>query len=205
MRKIVILLLGCHKSILLNDRVETAVQFLSALQEQIIQPIHVDWFLSGGIKDPSISSISEADIMQKQIYDKLLQIPMQSSIQPPMQTSMQTSIQPPIQPPELFDETKLNYRPISWNFIKDTLATNTAENFIIANKTIDFDKYSDIYVVTSNWHHNRAKQIADLTIPTNKFKWILGEKEYENFRQMEAIHIRNVYNDVQKALNKYNL
>jgi uncharacterized SAM-binding protein YcdF (DUF218 family) len=85
------------------------------------------------------------------------------------------------------------------------LATNTAENFIIASKFINqnTNTYSSVYVVTSEWHHKRAKYISDLAVPNNNFEWILGSEEYGNFKQMEYIHMRNVPSDVNNALKKF--
>lgn len=93
-----------------------------------------------------------------------------------------------------------------WNYILDEESTNTAENFIMVRKMLETqpDKYSDIYVVTSDFHHERAMQIADNIIENNGFHWVLSNLEYENFREMEKIHKENVKNDVKNALKKFN-
>ena len=93
-----------------------------------------------------------------------------------------------------------------WDYILDEESTNTAENFIMVRKMLETqpDKYSDIYVVTSDFHHERAMQIADNIIENNGFHWVLSNLEYENFREMEKIHKENVKNDVKNALKKYN-
>jgi hypothetical protein len=48
-------MLGCSVLNLLNDRMKTSIKF--ALNERNIE---IDWFLSGGIKNPSESTVSEA-------------------------------------------------------------------------------------------------------------------------------------------------
>ena len=182
---ILVILLGCHISLLLNDRVLIAVKQMFDLSIKHNKPIAVNWYLSGGIKNPLESTISEAEKMQTQI----------SSILNEMYNCSQ---------PIIFNGA--NNCLIESKFILDKVATNTAENFIIANShiTTNKNKYSDIYVVTSNWHHKRAKYISDLSVPNNNFEWILSEKHYGNFAQMEHIHMRNVKSDVNNALKKLN-
>lgn len=185
---ILIILLGCHISLLLNDRVTTAVKHIFNLSTEQNTPITVSWYLSGGIKNPSESTISEAEKMQMQI----------SSI---LDNMYNCSVN------LKFNFNEVNNCLIKSNYILDEKATNTAENFIIANKFIqqNNNEYSEIFVVTSNWHHKRAKYISDLSIPNNNFEWILSEKHYENFAQMEHIHMRNVKSDVTNALRKLNI
>jgi hypothetical protein len=164
---------------LLNDRVNTAINKVLALSEEHNQ-LSVNWYLSGGIKNPSESQITEAEKMKEQISRILTNTHNCSTTQ----------------------HTICNVRS---NFILDTFATNTAENFIIANKFIqkNTNTYSSVYVVTSDWHHKRAKYISDLAVPDNNFNWILGSEEYGNFKQMEHIHMRNVPSDVNNALKKF--
>ncbi len=88
-----------------------------------------------------------------------------------------------------------------WDYIYDVRATNTAENFIIANSIVNFEDYDTIYVTTSRFHYRRAKLIADTAIPTNKFQWILGDDELPDSLYWETIHIRNVHADVERAIH----
>jgi hypothetical protein len=164
---ILIILLGCHITNLLNNRIETAVNF--ALNER---NNGIDWFLSGGIKNPMESTVSEAHKMSDLISNS-----------------------------EVF---VYGNTPEKWNYIYDTISSNTAENFIMAKRMIEEnpDKYSDVYVVTSDFHYNRANKIADKIISSNNFKWILGDKELHDSRYWETIHIKNVDADVNKALKK---
>jgi len=185
---ILIILLGCHISILLNDRIETAIQFINKLNQsnQSVEKLSVDWFLSGGIKNPqSDDQITEADKMSQIISTNYLNSANSTNSSNFVNSS--------------------NFA--KWSYIKDTVATNTAENFIMASKYIEtsykYNIYDKIYVVTSNFHYLRAKTISDLINPVNNYEWILGKEELNDSRYWEKIHIKNVKSDVDKALNKY--
>ena len=91
-----------------------------------------------------------------------------------------------------------------WNYILDEESTNTAENFTMFRRILEQEpnKYSDIYVVTSDFHFDRAKLIADGIIENNGFHWVLSDLEYGNFREMEKVHLQNVENDVRMALQR---
>ncbi len=56
---ILLVLLGSHVSYLLNDRIHTATTFVKGLNDA-----NVDWFLSGGIKNPGEDIVSEAEKME---------------------------------------------------------------------------------------------------------------------------------------------
>jgi vancomycin permeability regulator SanA len=159
---ILLILLGCNISYLLSNRIDTAINFVGKFNET-----NVDWFLSGGIKNPHEDTITEAEKMAHQIskFEK-------------------------IHTHEL--------RGNDWNYVYDTIATNTAENFI--NRKIR--DYDEIYVITSEFHHNRANKIAEKLLHVEP-KWILGNAKLDDSIYWEKIHIRNVDNDVQKALNKF--
>jgi len=89
----------------------------------------------------------------------------------------------------------------SWHFIKDTVAKNTAENFVIANRTVDFGSYANVYVVTSAFHYERARQMADMIVENNRFKWLLSDAELADSRYWERIHLKNVRSDVKRAIS----
>ena len=156
------ILLGCHINELLNGRIETAVDLA------IIGGGKIDWFLSGGIKNPSEDTVSEAEKMAQKI------------------------------------QSYENKTVTDWNFIYDTTATNTAENFIMANRELDLTTYSEIYVVTSKFHHTRAKAIADKVIHPNNFKWALSDLKLKDSEYWERIHIKNVDSDVRNAFDRVN-
>jgi hypothetical protein len=168
MDKILVILLGCAYDLFLNNRINYAVDF--ALNERNYE---IDWFLSGGIKNPNESMISEAQKMSELISNTDAFI---------------------------YGNTKNN-----WNYIYDTVSSNTAENFIMANNYIQDSKqkYSDVYVVTSDFHYTRANKIADKISQQNNYKWVLSDLESHDSRYWEKIHIKNVDSDVEKALNKY--
>ena len=55
--------------------------------------------------------------------------------------------------------------------------------------------YSEIVVVTSDFHYNRASKIAEKIID-KEINWVLSDAELDNSRYWENIHIKNVDNDV---------
>lgn len=156
------ILLGCHINELLNGRIETAIELAFANTDKI------DWFLSGGIKNPGEDTVSEAEKMAQKI------------------------------------QSYKNNNVTDWNFIYDTTATNTAENFIMAERELNLTTYSDVYVVTSKFHHNRAKAIADKVIQNNNFKWALSDLKMKDSEYWEKIHIKNVDSDVKNAFMRLN-
>ena len=161
MQVLLLILLGCNIPFILEGRIKKAINF-AYFQNNT----KIDWFLSGGIKNPNIDTISEADKMKQIIYNN----------------------------------SKYNN---TWNFIIDNIATNTAENFIILKNKVDLNKYTDKYVITSQFHHTRSKKFADKIIENNNFKWILSPEELDNSRYWENIHIKNVDLDIKKTFDKF--
>lgn len=165
---ILLILLGCNVFNLLDNRIKTAVNGAGKFNETT-----VDWFLSGGIKNPNEDTITEAEKMSQEIskFEKI--------------------------------HTDIS-RGNRWNYIYDTVATNTAENFIMARNYLNKlnGKYDDVYVITSEFHYNRANKIAERILDIEP-KWILGEAKLHDSYYWEGIHIRNVESDVNKALKKY--
>ena len=165
---ILLVLLGCNISYLLNDRIATAVQFATGFNKTT-----VNWFLSGGIKNPSEDTVTEAEKMAAQITE--------------------------------FEDGNISDN--TWNYIYDTMATNTAENFIMVKKYLSETNmdYSEVFVITSEFHHARAKKIAGKIIGDYNIQWILSEAELEDSKYWEKIHIKNVDNDVKQALHKFTI
>jgi uncharacterized SAM-binding protein YcdF (DUF218 family) len=155
------ILLGCHIAYLLNNRIDRAVHFAKDFNST-----NIDWFLSGGIKNPLEDTITEAEKMAAQLSQ--------------------------------------HYTTNKWNYIYDTTATNTAENFIMVNEYLTNTNvsYTNIYVITSDFHHNRAKKIAEQIITYTEIQWILADAELDDSRYWEQIHIKNVDTDVRKAVEK---
>jgi vancomycin permeability regulator SanA len=162
MQLLLFILLGCNVPTLLEGRIKKAVDYANAANAT-----QIDWFLSGGIKNPAEETVTEAEKMMRTI------------------------------------STKPN--ATAWNFIRDDVATNTAENFIMAEKAVDIGDYNGVYVITSDFHYERAKKIADKVIVGNNFMWVLAPEELVDSRQWERVHIRNVDADVSKARQKYQL
>lgn len=168
MMNVLLVLLGCNISYLLNDRISTAVQFAGNFNKT-----SVNWFLSGGIKNPLEDTITEAEKMAAKISE--------------------------FEKTNIFDLAGNN-----WNYIYDTVATNTAENFIMVKKYLDETTidYSEVFVITSDFHYNRAKKIAEKIIDT-EVSWILSDAELHDSRYWETIHIKNVDTDVKNANEKF--
>jgi len=166
---ILIVMLGCNVFNLLKSRMKVGIDFASNEKN-----VEVDWFLSGGIKNPGESMESEAYKMSKMISNSDNFVYGSSS--------------------------KLN-----WNYILDEVSTNTAENFIMLKKMLknNPEKYSKVYVVTSDFHFSRAEMFANKIIENNNFNWILSDLELHDSRYWETIHMRNVDNDISKALYKF--
>ncbi len=168
MMNILLILLGCNVSYLLQDRISTAVQFAGNFNKT-----NVNWFLSGGIKNPLEDKITEAE--------KMAQIIVES---------------------EYMYSHELSGN--KWEYIYDKDATNTAENFIMVQKYLKETsiEYSEIVVVTSDFHYNRASKIAEKIID-KEISWVLSDAELHDSRYWEKIHINNVEDDVNKAKKKY--
>ena len=119
MMNILLVILGCNIPYLLNDRIATATLFASGFNMT-----SVNWFLSGGIKNPSEGTVTEAEKMAEQIsqYEKTYNRDASTGD--------------------------------NWNYIFDTVATNTAENFIMVKKYLGETNvdYSKVFVVTSDFH-----------------------------------------------------
>ena len=161
-----IAMLGCNVLELLKGRMKTGINF--ALNERNVE---FDWFLSGGIKNPEESTVSEAYKMSQMISNS-----------------------------DEFVYGKSFKK--NWNYILDEESTNTAENFIMLKKMSENNpnKYSKVYVVTSDFHFNRASKFADKIIENNEFNWILSNLELHDSRYWETIHSKNIDNDIKKAL-----
>ncbi len=164
-----IVMLGCNVLRLLNDRMKTGINF--ALNERNVE---FDWFLSGGIKNPSESSVSEAYKMSQMISN----------------SDEFTYGSSKADWNYILDEVSTN---TAENFImlKKMLENNQG-------------KYAKVYVVTSDFHFVRASMFADKIIENNDFDWILSDIELHDSRYWETIHIKNVDNDIKNALNKLN-
>jgi hypothetical protein len=91
-----------------------------------------------------------------------------------------------------------------WNYYLDSVATNTAENFLnFKNWLTSLDKNSlqNIYITTSQFHFERANKFAENFLK-NQYHWILSPKEYPFCQQDEQIHMQNVEKDIDSVLDR---
>ena len=171
---ILIVILGSNVLNLLNDRINLGINFASDERNLKNEIKNIDWFLSGGIKNPEEREreASEAYKMSEMISKS--------------------------------DKFTYGFSKKKWNYLLDETATNTAENFIMLKKMLENNpnKYSEIYVVTSDFHFNRAELFANKIIENNKFNWLLSDMELHDSRYWETIHIKNVDNDIKKSIKK---
>jgi len=98
----------------------------------------------------------------------------------------------------LLSNNSYNY---NWNYIIDDVSTNTAQNFIMTNNISSYYDFKQMYVVTSEFHYDRANKIADLIDDNgkNKYNWVLSPKEDRDSRYWEIVHMKNIENDVANA------
>ena len=162
MQLLLFILLGCNVPALLEGRIKRSVEFAN----NATNATQIDWFLSGGIKNPAEDTVSEAEKMAQMISRE--------------------------------------NNSTSWTFIRDDVATNTAENFIMVRNRVVLQDYTDVFVITSGFHHERAHKIANRVIEGNEFKWLLAPEELHDSRYWERVHIKNVDADVDKAKRKFN-
>lgn len=173
---ILIIILGSNVNMFLQDRLQTAVNFASLNHPND----KIDWFLTGGVKNYEKNILSEAEQMGIFLNNN-----------------------------EFVNACYKNKNKI-WNFIYDVKSTNTAENFMRVKRMLEEreidgeEKYSKIYVITSKFHHHRAKKIMDNIIPDNSIDWILSELQDESSVYWETVHIKNVDSDIENAKQKFN-
>ena len=167
MLTILIILLGCNITTILYDRIYTALTI-----SEIYPNAQIDWFLSGGIKDPTRDTTSEAEKMHQAIAQ--------------------------------FNINNTSSMKV-WNYVYDTISQNTAENFIMVERYLKTNgsQYDRVYVATSQFHYERAKQFQELILPDGKFDWVLSPMEMSDSYYWEKIHIKNVEQDVERAAKKY--
>lgn len=166
---ILLILLGCNVSYLLNDRIDAAMNFVSKLNYT-----NIDWFLSGGIKNPIEDTITEAEKMRHQI-----------SIFEKNHTNKLTG-----------NVWNYIYDTKSTNTAENFVMAKT---FIMSKINSEYD---EVYVITSEFHQKRANKIAEQILDEEP-KWILGRAKLDDSDYWERIHIRNVDADVNKALTNF--
>lgn len=90
----------------------------------------------------------------------------------------------------------------NWSYEIDTHATNTAENFVNFSRWVKtLEEEPKIVVVTSAFHHKRAKKMFELVDEDLDITWELGEATCSYCARDEIHHMRNVQSDIAKALS----
>ena len=92
---------------------------------------------------------------------------------------------------------------LNMNVVLDRKAKNTAENFAYLKKWLlkkNLINNSNIVITTSEFHKNRAELLFKQIIPEIEPVWNLGIYQCKYCKQDEALYIRNVNSDVEKAL-----
>lgn len=94
----------------------------------------------------------------------------------------------------------------TWNYILDEKAQNTSENLVYLESwlnTIDYS-YTNMKLVTSKFHENRAKKMISKLSKLNKYNWdwISGTLSFHDSYYWETVHIKNVESDIEKAIKK---
>lgn len=96
---------------------------------------------------------------------------------------------------------KRQLKDMPGEFVLDTKATNTAENFLNFKNFVDsLDENYQINIVTSEFHKNRAEKLFyGFFSNETKPNWILGSASCMSCETDELIHMKNVQNDINKA------
>lgn len=154
--------------------------FNNGFNDRFNDKINITWFLSGGSKNFDLSNDIENN--KKIISEAHV---MKSIID------------------EMIGKKIYN---IDWNFILDEKSSNTAENFIHGTYFLNTTStvFDSIYVVSSNYHYERAHKILKLIDASRNYNWILGNLEEINSRYLESLHMKNINSDVDKAFKKIN-
>lgn len=175
MKTTLIVLLGCNILSILYDRVNTAINFVSNIESKSVN---------------SFSLLNMIKPKQKNSFHWILTGGIKNDI------LKNTKPEAEIMLGLLQQQNFINHQ-----FIIDSNSTNTVENFIFLHKYLNTsNNYNDIYIITSNFHHSRAKKIADKISPYNNYKWILGKEETSDLVFWENYHINNVDRDILRAV-----
>lgn len=89
---------------------------------------------------------------------------------------------------------------INYHYILDEKSKNTAENFYRSSFFLNTSQeiHDDVYIITSKFHHDRARLMMTYVDSSRSYKWLLGDMKQRDSLYWESIHIQNVVNDVEK-------
>jgi len=94
----------------------------------------------------------------------------------------------------------------SWNYVTDNKASNTAENFVHFTFWLDEQDFEIdlIIIITSSFHYDRSKKIADIIMPDTDIIWILGQETCSYCEGNEKEYTKNIFKDIEniKELSK---
>ena len=119
---VLIIVLGCHVAYLLNDRIQTAVQLTTTLDNE-----NIVWGFSGGIKNKMADTVSEAEKMKKS-----LQTTFRSSTVPSPSGTISWTRNPPILQrtspcsAEFWNKNPTSIRTYTWSHRISTLIGQSA-------------------------------------------------------------------------------
>jgi vancomycin permeability regulator SanA len=89
---------------------------------------------------------------------------------------------------------------IHYDYILDEKSKNTAENFYRSSVYLNTSQeiYDDVYIITSKFHHDRARLMMSYVDSSRSYNWLLGDMQQTDSLYWESIHIQNVVKDVEK-------
>ncbi len=192
MNNILIIILGCSLLNILHDRIFTTVEHVSKITDY-----QGDGKILSSSQLSKINKVNQINLVNQYHIDWILT----GGIKEQKKANQKTES-------EIMYEELLKYNFPNSNYIFDYNSTNTAENFIFVSNYLQQEKehtyknYSNIYVVTSDFHQPRANMILSKIIPNNNFTWVVAPLETEHLRFWEKYHIPNVDRDVERALLK---
>ncbi len=204
MKSILIVILGCNILNILYDRINVAIQLGNTLSStktnnfNLSEVIVTDKIVQSNNSFDEFDDLNNFDQMNNLTIDWFLT----GGIKDKKESNSKAEASVMIE--ELDSH---GYGGSNFNYIIDYNSTNTVENFIFLKKYLEFNNtknYTDLYVVTSKFHHQRANMILSKIIPNNNFTWVLSEETTKDLEFWESYHINNVYRDIQRAALQHN-
>ncbi len=172
MKSILIVILGCNILNILYDRINVAIQLGNTLSStktnnfNLSEVIVTDKIVQSNNSFDEFDDLNNFDQMNNLTIDWFLT----GGIKDKKESNSKAEASVMIE--ELDSH---GYGGSNFNYIIDYNSTNTVENFIFLKKYLEFNNtknYTDLYVVTSKFHHQRANMILSKIIPNNNFTWV---------------------------------
>lgn len=88
---------------------------------------------------------------------------------------------------------------INYHYILDEKSKNTAENFYRSSVYLNTSQetYDDVYIITSSFHHRRAKLMMSYVDSSRNYSWLLGDMLQSDSFYWESMHLKNVVKDIE--------